>query len=410
MSHQRELALGALLAVAVTVAVLAGRRSPSRQSAFERRTSAFLAGPRGSKASYDVLARLGRPVQRRRRPLFGLAREGRRAPGLLVVLHPPIDLQAAELAEVVGYVRSGGAVLAAGDGGGIVPCTGWVPERAGAGPTDSLPVRPPRPRLRLPPVVSVLKPAERDSTRSADDPCAMLVPSRTDTLLAVQDGRPVALRLHYPEGTEDGGGGQVTLVADPGYFRNVVWRHTDVPAFVVPLFLAGRRGAIVWDEFHQQFGRGGSLTGATLAWLAGTPAGWAILQLAAVLLAALAVAAVRFGPARPVIDVRRRSALEHLEALAAGLEGAAGVDTAVALTVDGLRRRLGRTGQLRVGDEQAWLATLEAVLPTSRAREAARRIQRTMQQPGGAERVLAAAQAVEDVWEELHPRKTRAAS
>jgi uncharacterized protein DUF4350 len=405
MSHQRELALGALLAVAVTVAVLAGRgRSPSRQTAFERRTSAFLAGPRGSKVSYDVLARLGRPVERRRRPLFGLAREGRRAPGLLVVLNPPIDLQAAELAEVVGYVRGGGAVLAAGDGGGIAPCTGWVPERTGETLTDSLPVRAPGPRLRLPPVGFVLKPAEQERTRSTDDRCSLLVPGRTDTLLAVLDGRPAVLRLRYREG------GQVTLVADPGYFRNLVWRHTDVPAFVVPLFLAGRRGAIVWDEFHQGFGRSGSLTGATLAWLAGTPAGWAILQLGAVLLAALAVAAVRFGPARPVIDVRRRSALEHLEALAAGLEGAAGVDTAVALTVNGLRRRLGRTGQLRVGDEQAWLATLELVLPTSRAREAVRRIRRTMNQPGGAERVLAAAQAVEDVWEELHPRSTRAAS
>src|SRR2546425_8063550 len=39
---------------------------------------------------------------------------------------------------------------------------------------------------------------------------------------------------------------------------------------------------------HQRFGRGGSLTAATLAWLAGAPAGWAMLQLAAVLLVALA--------------------------------------------------------------------------------------------------------------------------
>src|SRR5437867_1926165 len=104
MSHRRELALAVLLAVAVAVAVLAGRgRSPSRESAFERRTSAFLAGPRGSKATYDVLARLGVPVERRQRPLFGLTREGARRPGLLVVLDPPLDLQAAEIAEVVRY-------------------------------------------------------------------------------------------------------------------------------------------------------------------------------------------------------------------------------------------------------------------------------------------------------------------
>src|SRR3989441_4369388 len=137
MSHQRELALAALLAVAVTVAVLAGRgRSPSRESAFERPTSAFLARPRGSKASYDVLARLGVPVERRPRPPFGLTREGARRPGPLVVLDPPLDLQAAEIAEVVRYVRGGGAVLAAGDGGGIAACAGWIATRAGQGLRD----------------------------------------------------------------------------------------------------------------------------------------------------------------------------------------------------------------------------------------------------------------------------------
>src|SRR5438309_1719059 len=259
MSHRREIALAALLAIAVTVAVLAGRgRSPSRESAFERRTSAFLAGPRGSKASYDVLARLGVPVERRRRPLFGLAREGARRPGLLVVLDPPLDLQAAEIAEVVRYVRGGGAVLAAGDGGGIAPCAGWVPTRAGQGLRDSLPVVPRRPELRLPAVASVLKPVEREKTPPPDASCPLLVASGADTLLAGRDGRPVVLRLRYP------GGGQVTLAADPGYFRNIVWRQTGVAAFAVPLFLAGRRGAIVWDEFHQRFGRGGSLTAKTL--------------------------------------------------------------------------------------------------------------------------------------------------
>src|SRR3989454_10998556 len=273
MSHRRELALAALLAVAVAVAVLAGRgRSPSRESAFERRTSAFLAGPRGSKATYDVLARLGVPVERRRRPLYGLTREGARRPGLLVVLDPPLDLQAAEIAEVVRYVRGGGVVLAAGDGGGIAPCAGWVPARAGQGLRDGLPVVPRGPELRLPAVAFVLKPVEREKPPPPDASCPLLVASGADTLLAGRDGRPVVLRLRYP------GGGQVTLAADPGYFRNIAWRQTGVAAFAVPLFLAGRRGAIVWDEFHQRFGRGGSLTAATLAWLAGAPAGRALLQ------------------------------------------------------------------------------------------------------------------------------------
>src|SRR3989442_1717658 len=221
-------------------------------------------------------------------------------------------------------LRAGGGrglcAPAGGGGGGVAPCAGWVATRGGQRLRDSLPVVPRGPELRLPAVASVLKPVERENTPPPDASCPLLVASGADTLLAGRDGRPVVLRLRYP------GGGQVTLAADPGYFRNIVWRQTGVAAFAVPLFLAGRRGAIVWDERQQRFGRGGSLTAATLAWLAGAPAGWAMLQLAAVLLVALAVAAVRFGPARRVIDVRRRSPLEHLEALAAGLEGAAGGD------------------------------------------------------------------------------------
>ena len=131
----------------------------------------------------------------------------------------------------------------------------------------------------------------------------------------------------------------------------------------------------------------------------------------AVALVALAVAAVRFGPALTVIERRRRSPLEHLEALAAGLEGAAGVETAVSLIVSGLRRRLSRSGFAPRGgrDPRHWLLALELASPTLRGRAAVRRLQQITTQPGGPERVLAAAQAVEDVWEELRPRTTRAA-
>ena len=145
-------------------------------------------------------------------------------------------------------------------------------------------------------------------------------------------------------------------------------------------------------------------------WLANSPAGWALLQLMGVGLVAVAMAAVRFGPAQAVIDRRRRSPLEHVEALAASLEGAGGVDTTVALIVAGLRRRLGRAGVLRPDEQQAWLSTLELALPTVRARDAVRRLQQAETQPGGPERALAAAQAMEDVWEELRPPPTRAGS
>ena len=333
------------------------------------------------------------------------------------MLHPPRGLDAAELARVVQFVQAGGRVVAAGSGGGITGCVGWRTKNEELFLLqDTFPVVSPVPSLTLPPVADFLTPRRDDVAADSrrrvigrpieeeENECAPLSQTAEDTLLRLTDGRPAVLRLRYR------GSGAITLFADPGYFRNRLWRASDVPYFVTPLIVPARRGRVVWDEYHQGFGRARSTTDVVMGWLVGTPGGWAILQLVGILVVGLAVGAVRFGPARRGVTTRRRSPLEHLEALAAGLEGAAGADTAVALTVAGLRRRLGRTGLLRPDEQQSWLAALELALPTVRGRDAVRRLQRIITQPGGAERALAAAQAVEDVWEQLRPVTTRAAS
>jgi hypothetical protein len=252
-------------------------------------------------------------------------------------------------------------------------------------------------------VSDVLEPtAERWTASSA---CRSLKPTREDTLLAAEDGRPVAVKAWFPSG------GSLTLWADATYFRNRTWRTGDVPYFVAPLMVPARgTGPIAWDEYHQGFGAEASLTAATWAWLVTSPGGWAVLQLTGVALLALAGAAVRFGPAQAVVERRRRSPLEHVEALAAGLEGAGGADVAVRLAVGGLRRRLARAGTPTTSSDADWLATLERAAPTPGGRDAVRRLERSVREPGGHERVLVAAQAVEDVWEELRPRTTRGTS
>src|SRR5439155_490204 len=321
MSRRPELALVALFLLAVAGAIVAGLRN-TLGGAEGGPPSAFLAGPDGAKAVYDVLLRLGRPVERRRTPLYDLTRV-RRPPVLLVVLDPPDDLTAAELEQVVRYVRSGGAVLAAGDGGGITRCTGWDADavflKGYAG--DSQTVQQPVSALELPSVTAVLRPLDSLLTGQSSDTrrrvrrsldresgCSGLAVAEQDTLLRTEHGKPVILRLRYP------GGGMVTLAADPGYFRNRAWRTTDVPAFAVPLIVAG------------------------------------------------------------------------------------------------LRRRLGRAGVVQPDERRAWLSALELALPTTRARDAVRRLQQAETQPGGAERALVAAQALEDVWEELRPQTMHAAS
>lgn len=412
-----------LLAVALAVAVLAGSGGP-RLTPINEPASTLRSGPAGGRAAYDVLARLGVPVERRRTPLFDLARQVRHRPALLVVVEPEHGLAPAEREAVARYVGTGGALVAVGDGGGLTECLGWVqsrPDSVDRVHLDSALVASPPGLYGLPPVTLVLHPLVKDSLRAARKrdtelgrlggrvirevgECTAAVQVGTDTVLATSHGAPVILRLRFR------GGGRTVLVADDAWFRNAAWRSSDVPLMLVPLLVPDPRGRVSWDEYHHGYGSDVSLIGALIAWMGRSPAGWALWQLIAVLLIWLAVAAVRFGPARAVIDRRRRSPLEHVDALAAGLEGAAGTDAAVGLVVSGLRRRLSRTGQSPRGDVRQWLAALELALPGVRGRQAARRLQEYLTNPGGAERVLGAAQAVEDVWEELHPRATPAGS
>jgi hypothetical protein len=244
--------------------------------------------------------------------------------------------------------------------------------------------------------------------------CAALVPFEIDTVVAAVNTRPAILRLRYR------GGGTITLAADAGWFTNRVWRDSDVPIIALPLLTprAERPGRVAWDEYHQGFGaeEGSSLAVRTLGWLRTSPAGWAILQLIAIALVWLAMNAVRFGPARSVIERRRRSPLEHLEALGAGLESAGGTDAAVQRLALGLRRRLSRAGHVANGNVGPWLEGLELAMRGVKGRAAVRRLHqlvtardRQSAAGGGSDpaRVLHAAQAVEDVWEELRPRTTR---
>lgn len=427
MSYRLELGLAVLLTTAIGVALWAASRA-SKVPEEDFRASTFLSGPRGSKGVYLVLNRLGRPAERRRTSLFTLndSTGVRHPPTVLAVIAPQYGLQDAELDEVAEFIEHGGAVVSAGAGGGITRCVGWkAPWSGEAFRRDSLVVRRP-PELagvRLPRATRVLErwtasESERRDGRIQElvkgedaEACAGLVPLRVDTIIAAADRRPVILRFRYR------GGGSMTLAADPGWFTNEVWRNTDVAALLLPLLThpapPERPGRVAWDEYHQGFGEARmGLAGQTWRWLRASPTGWAILQLIAVALLWLALSAVRFGPARAVIERRRRSPVEHLEALGAGLESASDSDTAVQRLAFGLRRRLSRTGNLSSGDLRGWLDSLELAMRGPEGRAAVRRLRQIITQRSSArdgQRVLAAAQAVEDVWEELRPRKTREA-
>jgi hypothetical protein len=418
MSRRGELTLVAASLAAFVVVAVAGLRQTSEE-AEDPRLSIYSAAPAGAKGLAEALRRLGVAVQPRRYALFDLGVDTAHADPRRVFafldIRPPTE---PEVAAVRQYVAGGGRIFVAGFTG-IERCFGYRSRRVGAerSSRDSVALALPAVDWRVPRAQRVLwrVPAESlDAERAAaggageSGTCAVLAPTTVDTLVQTTDGRPIALRLRFRRA------GEVTLLADPRYLRNRTLKESDAGLVVLAWFLDGRTRWVTVDEYHHGYGATSGLLFALFAaawrWLTSNPAGWAMLQLVGVGLVAVAVAAVRFGPPRRGVETRRRSPLEHLDALAAGLEGAVGVETAVDLIVAGLRRRLGRTGLLHGDEQRAWLAALELALPTAAGRDAVRRLQGIVTQPGGPERALAAAQAAEDVWEELRPPTTRAAS
>jgi hypothetical protein len=104
-----------------------------------------------------------------------------------------------------------------------------------------------------------------------------------------------------------------------------------------------------------------------------------------------------------VIQRRRRSPLEHVRALATALAAAKGHDVAIGAVVQGLRRRLMPAGQRGRSDWRAWVERLSQNVRSRRALDAAATL-KSLTRPGQPpEGVLRAANAVEDVWEELRP-------
>lgn len=391
----------------IGVAVYEAQRHAPDPSQHDPRASTYLAGPHGARGLAETLRRLGVPVRRRERALFDLPRPRTGRPADLYVFLDISIPTAAELDAVREHVAGGGRVFVAGETW-IERCFGYrsltPSERDKTTAVDSFAVRA-MPARDLPAARRLLQrmPIDSFDVSGRALSCAPLFATAVDTLLTGVDGQAVALRLSFR------GGGRATLLADVRFVTNRTLKNSDAGVVVLPWLLADAPARIVVDEYHHGFGETTSvwgMLGITLRWLAGRPLGWAVLHLCAVTVLALALAAARFGPVRAAIERRRRSPLEHVEALAVGLEGAGGGETAVQLIVSGLRRRLGRGGRPLTGDARAWVAALELAVRDERGRHAARRLKWIVTQRGGNETATAAAHAVEDVWESLQlPRR-----
>ena len=389
-----------LLGVLVLIAGLLGRR-PAADT--DERPSTFSVAPGGSRGLLNALQRLGIPVQRFRERSRELARLSPSPRRVLVILGPSAEFSAPERTAVLAFGEDADLILAGRDAESLMRCFGY---RVNRRILDSAAVAPPgvRPGPRAPWVRATLAATRQrvvvDSSRASDvDRVSCVVPplAGVDTLLRSTQGRPVALRLRRADRARE-----VVLVADEELFRNRALRRTEAGSFTLGLF-AGRYDRVVFEEYHHGYGAAGSLSALTIDWSRRSPWGRLVWQAAAVGLLALLFGAVRFGPPRPGIPRVRRSPLEHLRALAAALASARGHDVAIGAMVRGLRRRLVPPGLRSRGDWRAWLTRLGGTTLSPRARDALALLD-SLTRPGQpSSSVLRAANAVEDVWEDLKP-------
>jgi hypothetical protein len=360
----------------------------------------------------EGLQRLRVEVRRFRRDFRELDGGSRGGPGsALLVLDPSQPVRGTEVEHLLTWTRGagGGDLVLAGPGArAIMRCFGYtvdwryfdsvqVQPAGGA----AMVVEPGRPWPKVAGVLAATTDSVvSDSSRREDTgvtTCAVPPISRVDTLLLSGSGRVVGLRL-----TRADTAGSVLLVADAALFRNQALRQTAAGPWALGL-LVGRYDRVVFDEAHHGFEEGGSLAGATLAWSRRSPWGWAIWQLTLVGTLSLLGQAFRFGPPRRVIERRRRSPLEHVRALATALAAARGHDVAIGAIIGGLRRRLQPAGERPRGDWRPWLGHLKEQVQSRRGADAVGTLIAVTRPGQSAEAVLRAANAVEDVWEELRP-------
>ena len=390
MRPRAELALGAglLLVLGIGAAALGSRRT--RVVDTDPRRSTYLAGPGGARGFAEALQRLGVRVERHRRGVEWL--DSLASGTLVVVLQPTTGLTTEEGRRLATLDAD---LLVAGPAADpVAVCLGYrIRRRAAAAPIAGFPSA----RAEL---VRHLAPSVTDSSNRADGAdvtCRIPPPLAVDTLLRTDSGRPVSIALTYADGR------RVTIVAEDALFANRALRETAAGPFALGLVVPRYTRAVV-DERHHGYEVAGSLAGATLEWSVRSPWGWAAWQLAIVGVLALLAAGVRFGPVRRVIERRRRSPLEHVRALATALAAARGHDIATRLIVQGLRRRLSRSGRPARGDPDRWLEGLGSSLRTDRGRAALDELATLTSRRNTTDDVLRAAHAVETLWEELKPR------
>lgn len=338
MFSRRDTAL--LVAVVVVVGGLWMLLAPGDDegSPGDPRLSSLHTSPNGARALYLTLQELGIPTSRR----LTAYQEGEApAAGPLALLAPTEHPTPRELASLRRWIDAGGTLLYAARPGDPTLDTLGLEVRSlapdslsplGLAGWEGVPVEPRSHRWT----------EGLETTAAArfafDDASPALSGRDATPLLATADGELAAVALPRGDGT-------VAAWSDPNLLSNRTLREGGRPlVFARAAAEAAADGdSVVFDEYHQGYRAGGGPVEATLRFVRRTAPGHAALQLAVAGLGLLLLLGRRFGAQIELEKGRRRSPLEHVDALSAAYRRADARGTVRRLLVAGLARRLGRT-------------------------------------------------------------------
>ncbi|MDQ2665223.1 MAG: hypothetical protein M3Z05_04360 [Gemmatimonadota bacterium] len=168
------------------------------------------------------------------------------------------------------------------------------------------------------------------------------------------------------------GRGRVVVVADPDLLRSDVLRHCEWGADVIAVRMlewlraggAVPRTTLVFDEFHQGYGRRSGMMSTAGEFLVGHPVGRAIFAGVLAVVVLLLALAPRPLPPRDVERIERRDPLEQVDALAHAYEQVHATRTITASLLRGLRRRVEAGGVRPTGrSDDTFLETVQRGAP-----------------------------------------------
>ncbi|WP_420129671.1 DUF4350 domain-containing protein [Longimicrobium sp.] len=318
-----------LVIIIIALSALAGRQAANDDSG-DPRASTFVRSGDGLAALYWTMEELDLPVARRTDPLL----DADSLHGTLAIVAPLKALTEEETSVVMEHVHRGGTLLFAATGydygGAMYDSLGLIPVLLPdvnplLGTTRSATARPHRWTAGAARVDGFRRGFRTSSTA--------LGKKGVQTVLAV-DSVPVVIT--WPLGR-----GRVIAVSDAQPLLNGRLEESGA-AHVLVRALAEARDTTFFDEYHQGFSGDGSLLGGTLTMVRRFASGPVALQLLAAALLLLWAGGRRLGAPLQPPPLRRRSPLEHVEALAGAYRQAGARRTVRRLLLAGMARRLGR--------------------------------------------------------------------